>query len=125
MGWDAYSNADLRNEAQKIAFKSASKRVINNCNSADGGLAVGALGLSDSARMLEKAFEKTGEDNIGFFFHPYQDDYVTVEQVKVLADKLNWDFEFEISSEQRWAYWSAKEFINTCAELGLEIRFSY
>ncbi|MCZ4244968.1 hypothetical protein [Pedobacter punctiformis] len=123
MGWDAYCTPQLAANNQE--FKEASKRVLHYCSSADGGLSKGSLGLSDSARMLEKAFEKTGEDTIGFFFHPYQDDEVTPEQVKILSQRLNWNFYKEIRYEQRWAYWSAKEFIETCALLGLGIRFSY
>lgn len=125
MGWDAYSSADLRDKATKIAFELASKRVIDQCGTVDGSLEGGGLGISSSARMLETAFERTGEQALGFFFHPYQDDKVSIEQAKILAYKLNWNFEFDVPLDERYAYWSAKEFVNTCAQLGLEIRFSY
>jgi hypothetical protein len=125
MGWDAFSSADLRNKTTKQAFDLASKRVIDKSGSVDGSLESGGLGMSSSAKMLETASLKTGECILGFFFHPYQEDKVSVDQVKVLAKNLNWDFEFDLSREERWAYWSAKEFINICAEQGLEIRFSY
>jgi len=125
MGWDAYSSKDLRDEAQKIAFELASKRVIEKCGSVDGSLETGGLGLSTSARMLSLASEQTGEGYLGFYFHPYQDDPVTPEQVKVLAELLIWNFEFTLPREEKWAFWSAREFINVCAELELGIRFSY
>ena len=125
MGWDAYSSADLRDKATKLAFELASKRVIDQCGSVDGSLETGGLGMSLSAKMLETASLRTKGDLLGFWFHPYQDDQVLPDQAKSLSENLNWDFEYEIPKDERWAYWSAKEFVSTCAVLGLEIRFSY
>lgn len=128
MGWDAYSLvprtlAEMQNPQHVIAFKESSKTIVEKFGSVDGSLSNGGLGLSYSASMLEKASEKTGEDVLGFFFHPYQDDELTPDQVKVLNERLNWNFEIEKGDE---AYLqSAKEFIRVCSDLGVGIRFSY
>lgn len=116
MGWDAYSIGDEESGLSafqvRTCFQEATLFVQALTGVADAWLPKGGLDCSVCARMLAKA---TGEDVYG--------DPWTAEKVKELNASASWGFVFE--EDQAWAYWSARKFLETCAELGLGIEFSW
>lgn len=121
MGWDAFSTAEiskssgfkLKHKRHREAFKAACDEVRMHADMIDGGLDAGVLDCSDCRNMLQTAFN--GEYSV------YTD--WTPEQLTALNDVANWDFKY--SKDDAWAYWSARLWLKTCAELGLGARFSY
>lgn len=120
MGWDAFSSAKYNYETGIFEdpsigklFKEASDFVKSLTGSVDGSLDHGVLDVSTCGEMLERG---TGENC-------WTEDPWDKETVKRLAMTANWNFEYDIADA--WAYWSAKKFLEICAEAGLSIRFSF
>lgn len=129
MGWDAFSSTKktfgypekgnqytfvFHNEKHRDAFRKARRQVVRLAGQVDGYLSQGALDCGICATMLEKA---TGEK-----CRNAVDANWDRKRVKELAKKANWDFKY--SKSDAWAYWSAKIFLETCAELRLSISMS-
>jgi ribonucleotide reductase beta subunit family protein with ferritin-like domain len=127
MGWDAYADLpDPRNpledgdlaEREKelerclVEFRKAAERVVAEAGSVDGNLSTGGLDVSTCAYMLEQATNQSAYDE-GW----------SPEKVQLLAKEADWSFAFD--TDRKWAYFSALEFLNTCARLGKGIRFSW
>lgn len=131
MGWDAYSTK--KTEKQLLVFKKASEKALMNVRRdikktklnafVDYDLANGGLDCSDSERMLSQALELYNFNNPDEYASCYDENGWSVEKTRLLNEKANWKFKYE--KEEAWAYWSARMFLNTCAELGLGIDFSY
>ncbi len=120
MGWDAASSANIDWENDKLEdenldhlFKLAAKYVKEKTGTVDGYLELGGLDVSNCAYMLEKATGKNCWNEKGW----------SVEEVKQLQESANWNFEYD--EEEAWSYWSAKKFLEVCAEASLSISFSY
>jgi len=120
MGWDAHSSAEFDyekgqfvNTAHQEAFLLAVHEVKTLTGTYDGYLKQGGLDCSDSCKMLELA---TGESC-------YAKDAWSAEKVKELNDKADWRIYY--GGIDAWAYWSARKFLETCAELSLSITFSW
>lgn len=128
MGWDAYATTKqgerlntencskgirIKNKRIRSAFKIADEKCVKEHGSVDGFLSSGGLDVSICAKMLEKATGQSAWSEDGW-------DYL---QVKIIAILANWNFKYE--KQNAWAYASAKIFLETCAELGLGITFSY
>lgn len=111
MGWDA--KAVSKGELNYIAFNEARNRVLDNCVTVDGNLKHGGLDCRDCGRMLERATDES----------VYSETYWHPDKVKDLAGYADWDFNPRRGDE--WAYWSAREFLNTCALYGYAIKFSW
>lgn len=105
MGWDAYT------EGSKDGFKEASNFVKEKTGSVDGMLEDGGLDCMDCGLFLQEA---TGES----VFKP---EGWPKNLVKELNANTKWD-EIE-DKEPLWAFWSARKFLETCAELELDIKF--
>jgi hypothetical protein len=121
MGWDAYAEHGTHRGKGKwpaksrAAFKRASDRVKKKAGSVDGYLADGGLDVSTCATELEKA---TG-------CSPWDPDGWEAKKVKRLAESARWPDLKEVDKETLWAVLSAREFLETCAKLGLRIDFSW
>jgi len=129
MGWDAFSSIEktfgypqrgnqfipvFEYKEQRDAFVKASRRVRKLTGTVDNYLEQGALDCGACAEMLGMA---TGEE-----CRNAVDVDWSKKKVQSLAKKANWDFKFK--KEDAWAYWSAKLFLETCAELRLSISMS-
>lgn len=124
MGWQAFSSADIRwystgkdNPVHKKAFKKAGWFINNIVDTyMAGGLTDGVLSLSGCRDALAKATGKSVWDE------PW-----TPEQVREYCEKANWNF--KPTKEDDYSdityYWNAFIFLETCARLGLSIRFSW
>lgn len=121
MGWDAHSSVEvdytrqparIKNEDQHLAFTNEAKSIINQAGTVDGNFDFGGLDCSRCARMLEKA---TGESCYGADWD--------AAKVKELRKNANW--KFYRSKEHKWAYLSAKKFLELCAKFDLSISFSW
>jgi hypothetical protein len=129
MGWDAFSSIKktfgypqkgnkfifvFEDKEQRDAFVKASRRVRKLTGTVDNYLEQGALDCRACAEMLERA---TGEKCSSVV-----DVNWSKKKVQSLAKNANWDFKY--GKSDAWAYWSAKVFLETCAELRLSISMS-
>lgn len=129
MGWDAFSSIEkhwgcpekgnqfiwvFSDKEHRDAFRKASRKVVGLAGQVDGYLSKGALDCGDCAEMLERA---TGEK-----CRHVTDANWSKKKVQSLAKGADWDF--ECKPKNMWAYWSAKLFLETCAELRLSISMS-
>ena len=123
MGWDAHSSADMKSTIRKLyirdpkirkLFKEAETFVREKSNGhVDIYLHIGSLDTSTCGKMLERA--------VGW--PVYDEDGWNVDKVKKLNAEANWDFKFK--KEDAWAYWSARKFLEVCAQANLSISFSW
>jgi len=111
MGWDAISSVG-KNKAIIAKFKEAEKLTIAMAGCADANLWFGGLDCQECGEMLTIA---TGES-------VYVESW-SVEKVKQLYKKANWDFQY--NKEAAWAYWSARYLLAVCARHELSILFSW
>lgn len=121
MGWDChatrkgrllrYEHATLRihDSILDAAFRQAAKGAKRMGGDADMMLEFGALHLRECADMLRQA---TSLD-------PYDVKGWSPSEVQ----KASWKFNYLKS--RRGAYWSARKFLETCAEHQLGVRFTY
>ena len=118
MGWDAdsgaydWSNQKFERTEYKEIFAEAVKYVIEECGSVDSHLEFGCLGCTRSRLMLERA---TGERCMHVGWH--------AEFVKDMNAAANWHFMVDDIKDDGWAYWSARKFLEACAQLNLCISF--
>jgi hypothetical protein len=112
MGWDAYAS---RSKGHVSEFKAAAERVKKLTGSVDWLLEKGGLDCSDCAIELQKATGRNCWDDNGW----------TPFTVNELANNSYWPSIEDIPIERRWAVFSAKEFLETCAKIGSGIYFSY
>lgn len=120
MGWDAFSSAEkdwdnrkLKDPIMDKSFAAADRFVAYKTGSADMLLRMAGLDCSPCATMLEKATGLDAWDEKGW----------DVETVKEANKNADWDFDY--TEEFAWAYWSAKKFLECCAENNLSITFSW
>jgi len=126
MGWDAYainaidetiytelSRHNPKFSRHRQAFLLAAKRVTSVTGSCDADLSGGALDCSNCAYMLQEATNRSCWSETPW----------SVDEVQTLSTEANWDF--KVRREDLWAYYSAKVFLETCAELKLGIKFSF
>ena len=123
MGWDAFAMQRgkhlerdwpmrrIKKRRFRRAFTKASERTHDRTGQVDWMLQIGGLDCSPCAEALEAA---TGMDAWG--------DDLTVRQIQQYATGARWDFE---ENFEPWAYWSAREFLETCARLRLGMHFSW
>ena len=116
MAWSAFSAAErispsgfgLIKLKDREAFKAAEEEVQNRAEAADGGLAVGVLTCETCGHMLKIALVGNYSTTDGGW---------TPDQLRAAYDIANWDFPH--IQQDAWAYWSARLWLRTCAELGL------
>lgn len=124
MGWDAFSTAKYNWDKERFvdpahgrAFKAAVKFVTVTVDVyVDSGLKRGLLDLSGCGEMLKRA---TGESVYGPPWSP--------DLVRTLNERADWNFtpQDKYLESDICHYWSAFIFLDTCARLGLGIRFSW
>ncbi len=127
MGWDAYATyangrplirkwrTDKRIKSARLraAFEQASAEFEALAGEVDWMLAVGGLDVSTCGEMVERATGMSAWDEKGW----------SSRKVRKANEYANWDFEFP--KDDLISYWSARKFLEVCAELGLGIQFSY
>lgn len=128
MGWDAHSSAtqnwksrSKKQLALKEAFKKAHSFVVAKVGQVDGYLQYGGLDCSPCRDMLEKAAERS-EKSLSWNMC-WDGDGMPPDAVKVMHMFCDWGF--NCKKDEKWAYWSAREFLRVCAENDLSIRFTY
>jgi hypothetical protein len=119
MGWDAYSeHGEFQGKwphKSKAAFAAASRRVKRKAGSVDWLLERGGLDVSNCAYALENATGESAWDQDGW----------EAKKVKRLAKSAQWPALEDVDKSEWWAILSAREFLETCAKLGLRIDFSW
>jgi len=120
MGWDCHATRKgrllrykpaphrIHDSILDAAFRQAAKDARRLGGAADVLLACGALHVIECADMLRQA---TGLD-------PYDVKGWLPGDVQ----QANWDFNY--GKSQRAAYWSARKFLETCAEHQLGVKFT-
>ena len=121
MGWDCHAThrgrllrydhttRRIHNPILDAAFRQAAKDARRLGGEVDVLLEFGALHVRECADMLRQA---TGLD-------PYDDKGWSPSDVQ----RANWTFNYWRS--RRAAYWSARKFLETCAEHQLGVKFTY
>lgn len=121
MGWDCHPTRRgkllrydddprrLHDPILNAAFRQAAQEARRLGGGVDVLLEVGALHLRECAELLGQA---TGSD-------PYDLRGWSPDEVQ----QANWNFHFP--KGRRVAYWSARKFLETCAEHRLGVKFSY
>ncbi len=110
MGWDGIAD---NTRGHKRKFKEAAERVKEAAGSVDFGLKDGWLDCSCCAHALQDATGADCWDEHGW----------SAEKVKQLARSAQWPE--DTPDEDKWAVLSAKAFLETCAEIGTGIHFSW
>jgi hypothetical protein len=110
MGWDAFAHPPRKRAPE---WKAAADAVRAKAGVVDGLLYDAGLDCSACARALEEA---TGRD-------AWDADGWSAVEVKRLAVEAFWPK--DPPEETRWAVESARAFLNTCAKLGVGIKFSW
>lgn len=122
MGWDAFATKPdgtdacvVRVDSSPIEdvpeFKRRADEVRSAVGTCDGLLAKAALDCSACAYALENAT----------YLNAWHEDGWSPDEVKHAAANANW----KVCKQEPWAVESAKAFLETCAELGYGIRFSW
>jgi hypothetical protein len=118
MGWDADAmiweekrHESVRNDPNLASiFAAAAEEVRTLAGGVDGFLHFGSLDCSDCEWFLEQA---TGRDAWSGIWLP--------EEVRNIAASAEWPDPVTIEPGSLWAYWSARRFLDLCAEYGLAI----
>lgn len=119
MSWVAFSSSTYNYDKRKffnrkhgISFRIAAKfaRLVGDGVIA-GDLSTGTISCTSVKYLLQDA---TGRSC-------YED--WSAAEVKYLAENTDWRDLHKYY--EPWAYWSARMFLETCAELGLAVTFSY
>lgn len=110
MGWDGYAN---NTRGHKRKFKEAAERVRESAGAVDFGLQAGWLYRSNCAYALQNATGESCWDEAGW----------SAKKVKMLAASARWPE--DVPDENKWAVLSAKAFLDTCADIGTGISFSW
>jgi hypothetical protein len=97
------------------AFKTASDYVRETAGRVDGFLAIGSLDCGSSIQFVE--------DGLGRRCHPSEGIW-TPEEVAHLANHAKWPDPDTVPEDLRWAYWSARKFVDVCVEQRHGIWFS-
>lgn len=122
MGWDAHSSAEMdyskpfsriRDKQIRRYFKKASDFVKAKTGTVDCLLETGSLDCDQCAKMLEAATGQTC----------WMDGWSEAD-VQAIRETACWD-NISITKDDEWAFWSARKFLETCANLGLSINFSW
>ena len=95
----------------KAAFADAEDWLLRNAGGCDGFISLGSLDCSLSITYLEQA--------IGRKFEPSKGDIWPPEEVRALSNAAVWPDPATVRDDQRWAYWSARKFLEICVEHGL------
>lgn len=109
MGWIAHA---IDAEKQSTAFQKAADTVLQKTGTVDALLSEGAIQKSCAVMLAQATDEPV-----------YSDEPWSPEKVKALAKSAQWNFPYEESDAS--AYWSARFFLETCAELNVGIRFGW
>lgn len=128
MGWDAYATKKngetlkwttrspyriMHHPKYRKEFEQARDEVLSSAGTVDWMLPIGGLDCSACAEMIEKATSETCWTETPW----------PPERVRLLNGDAYWGFDY--TEDEAWAYHSAKQFLQTCATLGLGIKFSF
>lgn len=117
---DAYhldeGSATSRPHAIRAAFGEAERWLIENAGGCDAFISLGSLDCSQSIQYLERAIGRTFEPSVG--------DIWSSEEVRRLSEAAVWPDAGSVPADERWAFWSARKFLEVCVRHGLGIRTS-
>lgn len=110
MGWNAGAQCWIPHRHRFAAVAKGVEELAGK-GSYDGYLGQGGLGCPTCKRMMEVATAQSCTAGIKW----------SGQEVQQYAREAVWSFIFDASDA--WAYWSARKFLELCAELGLAIYF--
>lgn len=96
----------------EAAFAVAADWAERHGGGCDGFLSLGSLDCSRSREFLAHAIGRTIDPSIGIWL---------AEEVRRLAAAAVWPDTDSLPPEERWAYWSARKFLDVCVRHGLGI----
>ena len=100
--------------ALSAAFAAASEWVSRHTGGVDGLLAIGSLDCRAAIGFMERALGRAAGPSAGIW---------PPEAVRSMAEAAHWPEPESVPPDERWAYWSARRFVETCVEQGLGIWF--
>lgn len=95
------------------AFAEAEQWLIANAGGCDEFISLGSLDCPQSIGHLERA--------IGREFKPSETGIWPAEEVRQLSKAATWSDPATVPEGERWAYWSARKFLEICVQHGLGI----
>jgi hypothetical protein len=99
--------------AIEAAFAEAERWLTQKAGGCDGFISLGSLDCLQSIRYLEQA--------IGREFKPSEGEIWPAAEVSQLSEVATWSDPATVPEDERWAYWSARKFLEVCVEHGLGI----
>ena len=100
-------------ETIEAAFAKAETWLLENVGGCDGFISLGSLDSGPSIAFLERA--------IGRKFKPSDPEIWPADEVRQLAKNAHWPGPESVPTDERWAYWSARKFLEVCVQHGLGI----
>lgn len=98
--------------AIEAAFAEAADWAQRHGGGCDGFLSLGSLDCVQSQELLSRAIGRTIAPSIGIW---------PADEVRQLAAAAVWPDPNSIPADERWAYWSARKFLEVCVQHGLGI----
>jgi hypothetical protein len=98
-----------------VAFAAASEWVSQVTGSVDGYLTLGSLDCPQAISYLSRGLGRACGPEAGIWLP---------EAVQTMAANAQWPAHDSVPPDERWAYWSARKFVEVCVEQGLGIWFS-
>ena len=99
--------------AVRAAFAETEQWLTENAGGCDGFISLGSLDCGQSIRYLERAIGRTFEPSAGEIW--------PAEEVRQLSESASWPDPATVPEDERWAYWSARKFLEVCVQHGLGI----
>ncbi len=96
----------------EAAFAEAADWVERHGGGRDGFLSLGSLDCGQSHEFLSRAIGRRIDPSIGIWL---------ADEVRQLAAAAVWPDPDSIPADERWAYWSARKFLEVCVQHGLGI----
>ena len=109
---DAGSAVATKDEIE-AAFAEAKEWRQKKGGGYDGFIGLGSLDCGQSIMFLERAIGRT--------FEPTKAEIWLAEEVRQLFEAAVWPDPASVGEEERWAYWSARKFLEVCVKHGLGI----
>jgi hypothetical protein len=108
-----YPDSVSTKEEIDAAFAEAEAWLLKNAGGCDGFIRLGSLDCSQSIGFLERAIRRT--------FEPSKGEIWAAKEVRQLSESANWPDLATVPDDERWAYWSARKFLEICVEHHLGI----
>jgi hypothetical protein len=96
------------------AFAETADYVGKVAGGRDGFLDMGSLDCPDAIGFMERALGRRGGPEAGIWLP---------DELRAMCDAAQWPDPDSVPPDLRWAYWSARKFVEVCVEQGLGIWF--